>query len=182
MKIDIRAEHPNHHAAIRQVVSQAFAASPFGDHGEADLVDSVRDHCDSILALVALDDSESVVGHVLFSPVEIHSGSNSQHGFGLGPVAVAPDFQNQGVASRLIEDGMNQLQNSGCPFVTVLGDPSFYRRFGFEEANKYGVKHGFAGIPQEVFSIRLFDPGHREGPIAGNAFYRPEFGVQHQPE
>ena len=50
----------------------------------------------------------------------------------LGPLAVAPELQRQGLGSALVRRGMEVMRERGCVALLVLGDPLFYGRFGFE--------------------------------------------------
>ena len=52
-------------------------------------------------------------------------------GLHLAPMAVAPDFQRQGVGSELLRFALRQEAIKGQPLF-VLGEPGYYRRFGFE--------------------------------------------------
>ena len=106
-----------------------------------------------MLSLVALRGEP--VGHILFTPVSIHSAHGQIQGMGLGPLSVLPDYQGQGIGSQLIVSGLERLKARGIPFVTVVGHPGYYTRFGFEPAAEFGIKHGFKGLPQSLLlSIR----------------------------
>ncbi len=75
---------------------------------------------------------------------------------GLAPMAVAPDCQRRGIGTLLVQAGLNELSQSGCPIVVVLGHPEYYPRFGFVPAAELGITHGFEGIPQDdVLAKRL---------------------------
>lgn len=82
-----------------------------------------------VLSLV-LEVEDAVVGHVAFSPVAA-CDTKEQLGYILAPLAVRHDRQGQGIASRLIENGMERLVASGVGLLLVYGDPGFYGRFGF---------------------------------------------------
>ena len=49
----------------------------------------------------------------------------------LGPLAVAPHHQRQGIGAALVREGLRRLAATGAPTVLVLGDPGYYGRFGF---------------------------------------------------
>ena len=74
--ITVRAESPGDARHIRAINEQAF-----GQPMEADLVDRLRSTCPEGLSLVA-DDAGTVVGHILFTPVVVASGSDRWRGWG----------------------------------------------------------------------------------------------------
>ncbi len=90
--ISIRSETPDDHDAIRRVIVDAFTDCEFGYNGEADLVDQLRNECDDLLALVATD-GDTIVGHILFSPVSVRIDNSMVQGMGLAPMAVQPNCQ-----------------------------------------------------------------------------------------
>jgi len=62
--------------------------------------------------------------------------SNAYHGrelcgLHLAPMAVAPDFQRQGVGTELLNFALRQEPIKSQPLF-VLGEPGYYRRFGFQ--------------------------------------------------
>lgn len=170
---------PRDQAAIQRVTSEAFAHSEFGHNGEAELVDRLRKNCERVVSLVALAEGE-IVGHVLFTPAEIRTAERHGQGWGLGPLSVLPDRQKTGIGSALVREGFARLAADG-EFVVVLGHPEYYPRFGFVPAADFGVAHGFAGIPQEVFFLRVSQPHLTTLLRGGVAYYRPEFGPQQGP-
>lgn len=97
-------------------------------------------------------------------------------GMGLAPVAVLPEFQNQGIGSELSRRGIEILREMGVPFVIVLGHADYYPRFGFENASRYGIGSQRNGIPDESFMIRILNPDAMEG-VSGVARYRDEFNA-----
>lgn len=121
------------------------------------------------LAYVIEKDSQ-IIGHINYS---LGSIDNKIEAPVLGPVAVHRDYQNQGFGSKLIEYTLDIAENMGFPFVFVIGDENYYRRFGFESASKYNIwldgtdKSGEC----EFFMIRIFD--ETELNIEGGIFYNP---------
>lgn len=127
--IVIRREKPEDIEGIRTVNESAFEQTQ-----EADIVDVLRDHCPDVLSLVAVEGNR-IVGHILFSPATIQTHDGEVVGMGLAPMAVLPDYQGQGIGSKLIRSGLEALKESPYPFVIVLGHPKYYPRFGFVPAS-----------------------------------------------
>jgi predicted N-acetyltransferase YhbS len=180
MSITIRPEREADVLAIRELTVAAFQKSELGYHGEAEIIERLRAGCPEILSLVA-EENERIVGHILFSPVQIPDEGRTASGMGLAPMCVAPAFQSQGIGSRLVEKGLELLAEKACPFVVVLGHPAFYARFGFEPAIGFGITCEFPGIPEGVFRIKLLSIRPKDLP-KGTAKYRGEFSVEESSE
>lgn len=162
---EIRDEQPGDIAAIRAVNRLAFAQDL-----EGQIVDALRANGAATLSLVAVDD-DVIVGHIMFSPLYV----GDVQGAGLGPMAVVPSHQQQGIGSRLVEAGIDCLNKIGCPFVVVLGHPAFYPRFGFQSAARYGLTCEWE-VPAEALMVKILNPdvGDR---LEGVARYRAEFSI-----
>lgn len=140
----IRAELPDDAEAIEQVTIRAFQNAPHTDHTEQFIVRELRAANSLTVSLVA-ELNGQIVGHVAVSPVTISDGS--PHWFGLGPISVAPEFQGQGVGSELMNAAMSALKVLTAQGCVLLGDPSYYRRFGFNPAPGLVLP----GVPAEYF-------------------------------
>jgi putative acetyltransferase len=96
-------------------------------------------------------------------------------GAGLGPMAVVPEHQRQGIGSDLVTTSLERLRRAACPFVVVVGHPAFYPRFGFKPASPYGISCEWP-VPDEAFMINVLDRRHMPT-VKGLARYRPEFSA-----
>ena len=164
--IAIRDERPEDYADVYRVNAAAF-----GQEGEAALVERLRGACEYV-SLVAVEDG-TVVGHIFFSPVTVESEHGGFEATGLGPMAVAPEFQNRGVGSQLVRRGLEECARRGHEVVFVLGHPEFYPRFGFTPAKAQGLTCEYT-VPDDVFMVLELKPGVLRG-RTGLVKYRPEF-------
>ncbi len=132
----LRRETHSDWAAIAAVHSAAFAREPGVEPPEGRLVDALRDGGDLLTALsiVALSHGE-IVGHVACS--RGHIGDRPVAG--LGPLGVLPAHQNLGVGTALMHAVLAAADAVYEPAVVLLGDPGFYRRFGFLPARDFDV-------------------------------------------
>lgn len=165
--ITVRPERPEDACQVRHLNELAF-----GQPTEANLVERLRQACSDSLSLVAEDDT--VVGHILFTPVVVESARRRVLGMGLAPMAVRPDRQRQGIGSQLVRRGLDLLRERGCPFVVVVGHPEYYPRFGFEPASRHGLASQWDGIPHAAFLVLVLDR-HAMAGVSGVAKYREEF-------
>jgi putative acetyltransferase len=166
--ISVRKEEPGDREAVMLVNELAF-----GGQDEVEIVDALRETCCDILSLVALH-ADSVVGHIMFSPVRIEAGDCVVEGMGLGPMAVLPEYQRQGIGSALVESGLKMLRDRSCAFVVVLGHPNYYTRFGFEPASRRDIKSQWEDIPDDVFMVQVLDEDQM-GDVHGVARYKDVF-------
>jgi len=162
----IRPEDSNDLAAVHAVNEAAFETS-----AEAELVDALRGKAQPLISLVA-EVAGSIVGHILFSPVKLADQSGHML-MGLGPMAVIPQHQRQGIGSALVREGLNRCAALGCDAVVVLGHPAYYPRFGFVPASRYGVSSEY-DVPDDVFMIMELQPGSLRG-ISGEVSYDEAF-------
>ncbi len=121
----VREESPTDIDAIRNVNDLAFGAS-----GEGKLVDRLRDDGLVVASIVAVANG-SVIGHGLFSELEIASTGGDIRAVALAPVAVLPEWQGQGVGSAVVRAGIEHCREARIDAVIVLGQPAYYARFGF---------------------------------------------------
>jgi putative acetyltransferase len=144
----IRPERGEDTTAVRRVLEAAFPTA-----AEADLVERLRRGSKSVIALAAEDEGD-VVGHIVFSPLALEPLAGAI-GLGLGPIAVLPDYEKHGVGRRLVQNGLAACHAWGAGFVTVLGDPEYYGRFGFEPASEHGLLNEFGAGPHfMVFPLK----------------------------
>ena len=162
----IRPEEPFDIAAVRSVNEAAFGSSL-----EADIVEKARTASGPLVSLVAEDNGE-ICGHILFTPVTLR-GNHSVQLMGLGPMAVVPARQNQGIGSQLVREGLAQCKQLGCSAVVVLGHPNYYPRFGFAPASRYGITSEYV-VPDEVFMLYEVQPGSLQG-VSGRVTYSDAF-------
>ena len=158
MNLKIRAEQPQDYASIHAVVDAAFDGMPYADGDEAELVSVLRDQSGLAISLVAIRDGE-LVGHIAFSPASAEDGSAPW--FALGPVAVRPDLQGQGIGSDLINQGLALLIEQNATGCILTGNPNYYRRFGFELA----PQNLPVGQPEDYFMVKRLSSHTPAGPI-----------------
>nr|WP_147916118.1 N-acetyltransferase [Ruania zhangjianzhongii] len=140
----IRREHSEDVEAIRSVTGAAFRSAaysappvePGGDPGEVTLLSWLRADVGRIpeLSFVAAEDG-LVVGHVVASRARVED----RPALGLGPLSVLPHRQRSGIGAALMQAVLGAADALDEPLVGLLGDPAYYRRFGFVPAQTTGI-------------------------------------------
>ncbi len=168
MNIIIRKEEKKDYDDIFKVNKLAF-----GQDEESNLVSKIRSGKNFIpdLSIVA-EINNRIVGHILFSKIEI-LGSSVFNTLALAPMAVTPEFQRQGIGSKLVKKGMEKAKELGFDSIIVLGHKDYYPKFGFVEASRWKIKCPYE-VPDEVFmAIELTEKSLESK--AGTVKYPDEF-------
>jgi putative acetyltransferase len=161
-KVTIRAERPTDRTALRRVLLSAFPTAQ-----EADLVDRLRRNGRLTISLIA-ESSGEMVGQVAFSAVTI--GGRPADGVGLAPLAVRPEWQRHGIGAQLVRAGVAACERASVGFIVLLGEPQYYRRFGFITASDMGLSNEYGA--DDAFMVLELTPRSAK---PGGVRYAPEF-------
>ena len=106
-----------------------------------------------------MESNDEIIGYIGYSVGFIDYGDERIDAVVLGPLAIHEDFQNQGLGSKLIYHTLNLAKDDDIPFVFVVGDEDYYRRFGFISASEYDLylEGTDTGDECPFFMIRVFD-------------------------
>src|SRR5438105_8409841 len=148
----------------------------FGNRPVESLIVALHRHrraFDPELSLVA-EINGRVVGHVLFSPHQMHLLDQVVPTVNLAPLAVDPAYQGQGIGGQLISEGHRLAAAKGYRVSVLVGHPTYYPRFGYHT-------HAF-GTAQLVLSSEAFHedllevrgPGNEDGPILSDLWCHEE--------
>jgi len=166
MNFTIRSEAAGDRDAIWQVNRSAF-----GQVDESELVNALREGGYARISLVA-DVGGAVVGHILFSELPILTSGKMVPALSLAPMAVLPEYQNQGIGSALVRRGLEECSAAGHSLVLVLGHARFYPRFGFSAKLAESFTSPFGG-GESWMALELV-PGSLQD-VVGQVRYPPPF-------
>jgi predicted N-acetyltransferase YhbS len=99
------------------------------------------------LCLVARDPDGILAGAIRFWPVRV----GRAEALLLGPVAVHPTRQGEGLGGLLMREGLERATEDRWPRVMLVGDEPYYRRFGFTRLD--GVEMPPPTNPARVLGI-----------------------------
>ena len=150
MTISIRPERPGEAAAIHALNDAAFG----NVDDESTIVDRLRgtDRWIEGGSLVAVEsdavDGEAsqagagaIVGHLLVSEGDLDlERGGTRRIWMVGPVAVIPGRQGQGIGGQLVRAAIALGSERGEPLLILLGHADYYPRFGFEPARAIGIE------------------------------------------
>lgn len=156
----IRDHRIRNHRAGDEVGVFSVNAAAFATQDEARLVERLGEVATPLVSIVA-EGSDGIVGHILFSPVDL-DGAPDLKFMGLAPMAVVPERQKTGIGSELVRAGLQACLDMGVGAVVVLGHAEYYPRFGFVPASTVGVGCEYE-VPDNAFMIMELIPGYLDG-------------------
>ena len=116
--------------------------SSFSNKAESDLVKQLISDNDVLLNLV-IESSNTIIGNVVVSKVTMEPDMGLFCG-GVAPLSVLPERQSSGIGSQLMKEAIKKSDEMGMDALFLLGDPDYYKRFGFNISNlksDYRVEH-----------------------------------------
>lgn len=144
--VDIEPTMPDDEPAIERLLRAAFE-----DGVEAELAAVLRDGEDLRAGCSMVAREDGVVGYAAVSNASVVDAPGVELAV-LGPVAVAPERQGDGVGTALVRETLGACKRSGCDAVVLEGDSDFYERFGFEPAAVYDLESDLGPRP-EAFQV-----------------------------
>ena len=164
--VEITPERAQDHEAIA-----AIHCAAFNDSYEAAVVAGLRAGGFAIASLVSRVDGR-VAGHVMFSRMTVLVDGRDVPAAALAPLAVDENWRQMGLGGRLVETGIEAARSAGMHCVVVLGNPQYYRRFGFSLQAMAHLRTPYG--PGKLMALELL-PGALAG-TAGEVRYPAPFG------
>lgn len=162
-----RRETPSDAPVIARIVQRAFDGHAHSQGTEVAIIRNLRASGELAVSLVT-EVNGHVRGYIAASPVQIND--NPSGWYGLGPVAVDPFVQGRGLGAALVTDCLAQLHRLGAAGCVVLGEPSYYGRFGFKPVA--GLV--YPGPPPEYFMALQFSESAPLGKVTYHAAFASE--------
>ncbi|WP_170473573.1 GNAT family N-acetyltransferase [Ruegeria arenilitoris] len=151
-QFEIRSEKPDDWWEVEALYDLCFAPGR-----EALSSYRLRDDVSPVagLSLIARDSSGVMAGAIRFWPVHV----GNYDALLLGPVAVHPTHQGEGLGGFLIHEGVSAGHNKGWERVMLVGDEPYYKRFGFRRLT--GVEMPPPTNPERVLGLGLLPEAWR---------------------
>ena len=160
MNLQVRKAFESDKKAISDIVIAAFGEVQ-GQEIAVLITDLLADPSARPLLSLVVTADDNVVGHILFTNVQIKHSQRVVSSAILAPLAVHPEYQNQGIGGRLIKEGLKQLKAVGVELVFVLGHPGYYQKYGFSAAGIKGFDAPYPIPPESAgaWMVQELHPG-----------------------
>jgi predicted N-acetyltransferase YhbS len=91
------------------------------------------------LDLIAVLENE-ITGHIISTKAKVVDPLNNEHLIlCAGPLSVLPKYQKKGMGSKLMNASIIAAKELGYQGMILFGNPEYYHRFGFRNAQEYGI-------------------------------------------
>ena len=155
----LREERADDFSEIRELVRSAFETAPQAEGDEQDFVERQRSVETYIpeLAFVMERDGR-LIAHIMLTRTFVSTPRGPHPILLLACAAVATEERGRGIGTSLIETAFRRARNLGHKAIVLVGDPTFYSRFGFQPSVRFGITNA-NGLEHEHVQIRELFPG-----------------------
>ncbi len=173
-EMTIRQEIDKDFKNVFNLIEKAFRTEVYSDHKEQYLVERLRNSEAFIpeLSIVAEIDGK-IVGHILVTKLKIKGKFNEFDSLALAPISVLPEFQGKGIGGKLILESHKKAKELGHKSIVLFGHEKYYPKFGYKQADKFGIELPFKVPKENCMVIELIENGLNG--ISGIVEYPKEF-------
>lgn len=180
MNISIRLENENDFRNVENIIREAFWDVYKPGCVEHLIVHKIRKVSAFIreLDFIACD-GEVTIGNIIYSKARIINEDNEEFQvLCMGPLGVLPSYQGKGIGTLLMKHSINVARTLGYKAIIIFGNPNYYHRFGFENAEKYNIQTSW-GANFEAFMVLELYKGSLKG-ISGKYYEDSVFEVDNE--
>lgn len=159
MKINLRLEDKNDFALVENLTREAFWNVYKPGCDEHLLAHKIRQTTAFVpqLDFVACKNNK-IIGNIMYSKANIvnQKGEKTEVLY-IGPLSVLPEEQKKGVGSMLINYTLDLAKKMGFRGVILYGNPHYYQRFGFKNAQEYNITTPDGANFDAFMALELFE-------------------------
>lgn len=173
-RVILRPERPEDYFAVEQLTFEAFLDMPHSGGNEALLAHKMRAVSGFVPELDFVAEIEGkVVGNILYTKSKVVGPDGEWETLTFGPLSVSPTCQRQGIGEALIRHTLDIARQLGYRAVLIFGHEEYYPRFGFVNAETYGITTA-DGQNFPAFMALPLSEGALDG-VKGKLIYDPVF-------
>lgn len=158
MDIQLRLEKEQDHYRVEEVTREAFWNVYQPGCEEHLLLHELRKKSMFIdkLDYVAIHNN-IIVGSIIYMETRLYEVEGYEHRvLTFGPISVLPEYQNKGIESKLINHTISLAKEMGYKAIVILGDPKYYKRFGFKPSKEYQITNSEGLYPAAMLILELY--------------------------
>ncbi len=158
MNVSIRLEAAEDYRAVEELTREAFWDIYRPGCCEHLIVHKLRETPAFVreLSYLACND-ESIIGSIIYSRAKVVNEENKEFEvLCMGPLSVLPSLQGKGIGSLLMNYSIAKAREFGFKAVIIFGNPKYYQRFGFRNAEQHGITTSSGENFDAFMALELF--------------------------
>ncbi len=155
----IRREREDDRAEVYTLIQTAFQTAKVKDGDEQDFAAGLRNSNAFIpeLSLIA-ETGNKIIGHILLTKTYVEQPDGSHYeALLVAPLSVLLEYRDRGIGSALMNEAFRMARSLGYKAAFLVGDPNYYRRFGFKQTTLFGIKSK-NDIPDQFVQVVELEP------------------------
>ena len=152
--VAIMTESSEHEKFIEELNREAFGPARFTR--AAHLIRERGGHDKSLSFVLLLDGN--LVGTIRMTPIVV----GNANGYLLGPIVISPKTKSLGLGSLLMQHTIERAKEKHVPFILLVGDEPYYRRFGFFKVAPGKMTMPAPVNPERLLALELSDGAMEE--------------------
>jgi predicted N-acetyltransferase YhbS len=166
LNVELRLEQPNDYHHVDELTYRTFLNAEEASGMEALLAHRLRTVPEFVseLDFVAVVDG-NIVGNIMYSKgtvVDSNGIAVEDECLSIAPLTVAKGFQRQGIGTALVQHSLERARDLGYRVVFLFGHISYYPRFGFMPAARFGFTTAYGDVGDAFMVVPLYE-GALEG-------------------
>lgn len=138
--INIRLETKEDYFEVEKITRKAFW-NLFGQGCDEHLIvhnmRQVPAFIKELAYIITVDDV--IVGNVMYTNAKV-VGDIDHEVLTMGPISITPEYQKQGLGEKLLRYSLDKAKELGYEAVVIYGNPDYYKKYGFVNAESYNIK------------------------------------------
>lgn len=159
MNVSIRLEEAKDYRAVEELTREAFWDIYRPGCCEHLIVHKLRKTPAFVkeLSYLACDET-SIIGSIIYSRAKVVNAENKEFEvLCMGPLSVFPSWQGKGIGSLLMNYSIEKAKELGFKAIIIFGNPKYYQRFGFKNAEQYGITTSSGENFDPFMALELFE-------------------------
>ncbi len=157
--IKLRKERAIDYRSVEELTREAFWNHHAPGCDEHYLLHIMRS-CDAFIRELdfVAEINEKVVANIVYAKSKIIGDSGEQYNvITFGPISVLPEYQGKGIGGMLIKHTKEIAKELGYRAILIYGDPGYYSKFGFVEAENYDIRtsDNMYAVPLQALELYL---------------------------
>ncbi len=177
MNWNLRLEIERDHEAVENLTREAFWDVYKPGCDEHLLAHKLRKAKAFVPALdYVVEHDRRILGNIMYSRAKVVDAQGTGHEvLTFGPLSVLPAHQKEGIGSALVRHTLKLAEAMGFKAILIFGNPAYYHRFGFENAEKYRITTSDGSNFEPFMALELYENALQG--ITGKFYEDPVFHV-----